>query len=144
MKLRRTIQIVVYRYSMHVKFILKHIFKGQYFQEQFETLCYRQNLFYLCKTYYAPHLHRGVYRNHFVCTYVCAYLLLVSNFFMALTLACLIWHIGCISLRRCVLYIRDPDMMVTLYLKVKFIGILTCLCFRSLTSFCFDIAILSS
>ena len=51
---------------------------------------------------------------------------------------------GWISLRRCVVYIRDPDMMVTFDLKVKFIGILTCLCFWPVTSFCFDIAILSS
>ena len=48
---------------------------------------------------------------------------------------------GCITIRRCVAYIHDPDTTLNFDLKVKFIGFLTCFCVRSITIFWFDIGL---
>ena len=48
---------------------------------------------------------------------------------------------GCITMRGCVVYIHDPDMMLTLDVKVKFIGFLTCQCVWLVNSVCFDIGL---
>ena len=42
---------------------------------------------------------------------------------------------GCITIRRCVAYIHDPDTTLNFDLKVKFIGFLTFFCVRSMTIF---------
>ena len=41
----------------------------------------------------------------------------------------------CITMRRWVAYIHDPDMTLNFDLKVKFIGFLTCFCVRPITFF---------
>ena len=48
---------------------------------------------------------------------------------------------GCITMRRCVTYIHDPDTTLNFYLKVKFIGVLTCFCVRPITFFWIDIGL---
>ena len=42
---------------------------------------------------------------------------------------------GCITMRRCVVYIYDPDTTLNFDLKVKFIGFLTCFCVQPITFF---------
>ena len=46
---------------------------------------------------------------------------------------------GCITMRRCVAYIHNPDMTLNFDLKVKFIGFLTCFLVLPITFFWFDI-----
>ena len=46
---------------------------------------------------------------------------------------------GCITIRRCVAYIQDPDTTLNLDLKVKFIGFLKCFRVRPITIFWFDV-----
>ena len=48
---------------------------------------------------------------------------------------------GCSTMRRCVTYIHDPDTTLNFYLKVKFIGVLTCFCVRPITFFWIDIGL---
>ena len=48
---------------------------------------------------------------------------------------------GCITIRRCVAYIHDPDTTLNFDLKVKFIGFLTCFPVRPITFFWFDIGL---
>ena len=45
---------------------------------------------------------------------------------------------GCITIRRCVAYIHDPDTTLNFDLMVKFIGFLTCFCVLPITIFLFD------
>ena len=47
----------------------------------------------------------------------------------------------CITMRRWVAYIHDPDMTLNFDLKVKFIGFLTCFCVRPITFFWFYIGL---
>ena len=48
---------------------------------------------------------------------------------------------GCITIRRCVAYIHDPDTTLNFDLKVKFIWFLTCFLVRPITFFWFDIGL---
>ena len=45
---------------------------------------------------------------------------------------------GCITMRRCVTYIHDPDTTLNFDLKVKFIGFLTCFHVPPITFFWID------
>ena len=47
----------------------------------------------------------------------------------------------CITMRRCVKYIHNPDTTLNFDLKVKFIGFLTCFRVRPITSFLIDIGL---
>ena len=47
----------------------------------------------------------------------------------------------CITMRRCVAYIHDPDTTLNFYIKVKFIGFLTCFRVRPITFFWIDIGL---
>ena len=47
----------------------------------------------------------------------------------------------CITMRRCVAYIHDPDTTLNFDLKVKFIGFLTCFRVQPITFFWFDIGL---
>ena len=43
--------------------------------------------------------------------------------------------LGCITMRRCAMYIHDPDTTLNFDPKVKCIGFLTCFCVRPITNF---------
>ena len=61
------------------------------------------------------------------------------NFFFCFDIGLQYLSHGSITIRRCVMYIHDPDTTLNFDLKVKFIGFLTCLRVRPVTYFWFDI-----
>ena len=48
---------------------------------------------------------------------------------------------GCITIRRCVAYIHDPDMTLNFAIKFKFISFFTCFRVRPITFLWFDIGL---
>ena len=92
---------------------------------------------------------QGVYRNHSVCPSVCLSVWFSVCLVLRLSVQIRIRPItffsfdiglpnlahGCITIRRCVAYIHDPDTTLNFDLKVKFIGILTCFSVRPITFF---------
>ena len=56
------------------------------------------------------------------------------NFLMFYTVLPYLAH-GCITIRRCVMYIHDTDTTLNFDLKVKFVGFLTCFRVRPITFF---------
>ena len=81
---------------------------------------------------------QGVYRNHSACPSVCPSICAIrvrpiTFFWFDIGLPYLA-H-GCITMRRCVTYIHDPDATLNFDLKVKFIGFLTCFHVRPIMLF---------
>ena len=69
----------------------------------------------------------GVYRNHLVCLSLCLcslHVCPITFFIFDIGIPYLTMY-GSITIRECVAFIQDPDMMLTFDLKVKFIEFLT-------------------
>ena len=91
-----------------------------------------------------PPLERssGVFRNHSVYPSVCVDSYPSRNFLFWFDIGLPYLAHGCITMRRCVAYIYDPNATLTFDLKVKFIGFMTWLCVKATAFLPFGILVI--